>query len=159
MLTLAYGCGLRAGEVVRLRAGDIDSAQMIIRIVQSKGRKDRNVMLPAEVLDLSHAGQDRHLMSQTSNRPRSCLFPIGWLRAGSDPARSDHGLQCTECPLVHSEPALRCPSPARAGARASTRGPHPPCVTFTAALGARIKDAMRRTKDRLSPFALSFVPS
>jgi integrase/recombinase XerD len=38
MLTLAYGCGLRAGEVVRLRAGDIDSEQMIIiRIVQSKG--------------------------------------------------------------------------------------------------------------------------
>jgi integrase/recombinase XerD len=38
MLTLAYGCGLRAGEVVRLRAGDIDSEQMIIRVVQSKGR-------------------------------------------------------------------------------------------------------------------------
>src|SRR4249919_740051 len=52
MLTLAYGCGLRAGEVVRLRAGNIDSEQMIIRIVQSKGRKDRHVMLPAEVLDL-----------------------------------------------------------------------------------------------------------
>ena len=52
MLTLAYGCGLRAGEVVRLRAGDIDSEQMIIRIVQSKGRKDRYVMLPPEVLDL-----------------------------------------------------------------------------------------------------------
>src|SRR6266571_6235547 len=44
MLTLAYGCGLRAG--------DIDSEQMIIRIVQSKGRKDRHVMLPAEVLEL-----------------------------------------------------------------------------------------------------------
>ena len=29
---------LRASEVVRLRAGDIDSEQMIIRIVQSKGR-------------------------------------------------------------------------------------------------------------------------
>jgi site-specific recombinase XerD len=52
MLTLAYGCGLRASEVVRLRAADIDSEQMIIRIVQSKGRKDRHVMLPAEVLDL-----------------------------------------------------------------------------------------------------------
>ena len=38
MLTLSYGCGLRASEVVRLRAGDIDSEQMIIRIVQSKGR-------------------------------------------------------------------------------------------------------------------------
>jgi integrase/recombinase XerD len=52
MLTLAHGCGLRASEVVRLRAGDIDSEQMIIRIVQSKGRKDRHVMLPAEVLEL-----------------------------------------------------------------------------------------------------------
>src|SRR6202790_4397524 len=49
MLSLAYGCGLRAGEVVRLRADDIDSEQMIIRIVQSKGPKDRHVMLPAEV--------------------------------------------------------------------------------------------------------------
>jgi integrase/recombinase XerD len=52
MLTLAYGCGLRASEVVRLRAGNIDSEQMIIRIVQSKGRKDRHVMLPPEVLKL-----------------------------------------------------------------------------------------------------------
>jgi site-specific recombinase XerD len=50
MLSLAYGCGLRIGEVVRLKVGDIDSAQNIIRIVQSKGRKDRNVMLPPEVL-------------------------------------------------------------------------------------------------------------
>jgi integrase/recombinase XerD len=52
MLALGYGCGLRAGEIVRLRAGDIDSAQMIVRIVQSKGRKDRHVMLPPEVLSL-----------------------------------------------------------------------------------------------------------
>jgi integrase/recombinase XerD len=52
MLSLGYGCGLRAGEIVRLRAGDIDSAQMIIRIVQSKGRKDRHVMLPQELLVL-----------------------------------------------------------------------------------------------------------
>ena len=39
MLSLAYGCGLRASEVVRLRVCDIDSEQMIIRVVQSKGRK------------------------------------------------------------------------------------------------------------------------
>jgi integrase len=49
MLSLGYGCGLRAGEIVRLKDGDIDSAQMIIRIVQGKGRKDRHVMLPPEV--------------------------------------------------------------------------------------------------------------
>jgi len=52
MLALGYGCGLRAGEIVRLRAGDIDGAQMIIRIVQGKGRKDRHVMLPPQVLSL-----------------------------------------------------------------------------------------------------------
>jgi integrase/recombinase XerD len=52
MLTLSYGCGLRAGEVVRLQVGDIDSEQMIIRVVQSKGRKDRHVMLPPEILAL-----------------------------------------------------------------------------------------------------------
>jgi integrase len=49
---LGAGCGLRAGEVVRLRAGDIDREQMIIRVVQSKGRKDRHVMLLPEILDL-----------------------------------------------------------------------------------------------------------
>jgi site-specific recombinase XerD len=53
MLSLAYGCGLRAGEVIRLRAGDIDSKQNIIRIVQGKGRKDRHVMLPPCILDLA----------------------------------------------------------------------------------------------------------
>ena len=52
MLALAYGCGLRAGEVARLRAGEVDSAQGVIRVVQSKGRKDRHVMLPEEVLEL-----------------------------------------------------------------------------------------------------------
>lgn len=52
LLSLSYGCGLRAGEVVRLKAKHIDSAQRIIRIEQSKGRKDRNVMLSPEMLDL-----------------------------------------------------------------------------------------------------------
>src|SRR5438094_1490156 len=52
MLSLGYGCGLRASEIVRLKVKHIDSTQNIIRIEQSKGRKDRNVMLPAEMLDL-----------------------------------------------------------------------------------------------------------
>jgi hypothetical protein len=43
---------LRTSGVVRPRPGDIDSEQKIIRIVQSKGQKDRHVMLPAEVLKL-----------------------------------------------------------------------------------------------------------
>ena len=52
LLSLGYGCGLRAGEVIRLKVKHIDSAQKIIRVEQSKGRKDRNVMLSPEMLDL-----------------------------------------------------------------------------------------------------------
>ena len=77
MLSLAYGCGLRAGEVVRLKVGDIDSPQQIIRIVQSKGRKDRNVMLPSDILGLLRAwwkerptGQDKDVSA-----PERVLFP------------------------------------------------------------------------------------
>ena len=52
LLSLAYGCGLRASEVVSLKVSDIDSAQMVIRIEQAKGRKDRYVMLSPELLDM-----------------------------------------------------------------------------------------------------------
>jgi site-specific recombinase XerD len=38
LLSLGYGCGLRAGEIVRLKVKHIDSAQKIIRVEQSKGR-------------------------------------------------------------------------------------------------------------------------
>jgi site-specific recombinase XerD len=82
MLTLAYGCGLRAGEVVRLRAGDIDSAQMIIRVVQSKGRKDRHVMLPNEVLDLLR----QWWKARPTKRDAGVALQQRWLF----PGRTDH---------------------------------------------------------------------
>jgi site-specific recombinase XerD len=52
MLSLGYGCGLRAGEVVRLKVKHIDTPQKIIRVEQGKGRKDRQVMLSRKMLDL-----------------------------------------------------------------------------------------------------------
>src|SRR5229473_4194506 len=52
LLSLGYGCGLRAGEVVRLKVKHIDKAQSIIRVEQAKGRKDRHVMLSPEMLAL-----------------------------------------------------------------------------------------------------------
>jgi integrase/recombinase XerD len=77
MLSLAYGCGLRAGEVVKLNVGDIDSAQKIIRIVQAKGRKDRNVIPLAEckafvcraVAAVGYFGAAARLVEGTANRP------------------------------------------------------------------------------------------
>jgi site-specific recombinase XerD len=45
LLFLIYSAGLRVGEVVRLKAQDIDSSRMLIHVVQGKGRKDRYTLL------------------------------------------------------------------------------------------------------------------
>ena len=52
MLCLAYSGGLRVSEIVNMRLKDIDSARMVITIRQSKGRKDRQVMLSETLLIL-----------------------------------------------------------------------------------------------------------
>ena len=54
-LSVAYGAGLRAAEVISLKVSDIDSKRMIIRVEQGKGRKDRNVMLSPHLLALLRA--------------------------------------------------------------------------------------------------------
>jgi site-specific recombinase XerD len=45
ILFMVYSAGLRVGEVVRLKVGDIDSSRMLIRVRQGKGMKDRYTML------------------------------------------------------------------------------------------------------------------
>jgi integrase len=50
-LGLAYGAGLRGGEVVMLRVGDIDSERMLIRVEMGKGRKDRRAMRSPQLLE------------------------------------------------------------------------------------------------------------
>jgi integrase/recombinase XerD len=54
-LSVAYGAGLRASEVISLKIGDIDSRRMVIRVEQGKGRKDRYVMLSPHLLALLRA--------------------------------------------------------------------------------------------------------
>jgi site-specific recombinase XerD len=39
--SVAYGAGLRASEVCRLKVGDVDSERMALRVEQGKGAKDR----------------------------------------------------------------------------------------------------------------------
>jgi len=48
-LSVAYGAGLRASEVVALKVGDIDRQRMTLRIEQGKGRKDRFTTLPVSI--------------------------------------------------------------------------------------------------------------
>jgi integrase/recombinase XerD len=67
-LSVAYGAGLSAAEVVSLKIGDIDSKLMVIRMEQGKGRKDRNVMLSLHLLELLRAWYK-------AARPQGWLFP------------------------------------------------------------------------------------
>jgi site-specific recombinase XerD len=73
-LSVAYGAGLRASEVISLKISDIDSARMVIRVEQGKGRKDRYVMLSPYLLELLRAWW-------REARPRGWLFP------GRDPVQ------------------------------------------------------------------------
>jgi integrase/recombinase XerD len=49
-LSVAYGSGLRASEVVGLKVSDIDSERMRIRVEQGKGRRDRDALLSPHLL-------------------------------------------------------------------------------------------------------------
>jgi integrase/recombinase XerD len=52
LFSIGYGVGLRVSEVVKLKVKHIDSALGVIRVEQAKGKKDRQVMLSPETLDL-----------------------------------------------------------------------------------------------------------
>ena len=50
MIMIAYAAGLRVSEICALRIKDIDSARMVLHIRQSKGKKDRQVVLSPTLL-------------------------------------------------------------------------------------------------------------
>lgn len=68
MLSVAYGAGLRAMEVVALKVSDIDSKRMLLRVGNGKGGKDRYVMLSPTLLE---ALRDWYRIA----RPHVFLFP------------------------------------------------------------------------------------
>ena len=68
ILTTCYAAGLRISEAVRLKATAIDSARMVIRVEQGKGRKDRYVMLSPKLLEILRS-------YWKSVRPKQWLFP------------------------------------------------------------------------------------
>lgn len=67
MLCLGYAAGLRVSEIVNMTPGDIDSQRMVITIRQSKGRKDRQVMLGIKLLTML---REYHM----AYKPRKWLF-------------------------------------------------------------------------------------
>jgi integrase/recombinase XerD len=79
-LSLAYGAGLRASEIVALKVGDIDSQRMALRIEQGKGHKDRYALLSPVLLERLRAWwQLGHAQGK--------ILPGGWMFPGLDPTQ------------------------------------------------------------------------
>jgi site-specific recombinase XerD len=76
-LSVAYGAGLRAGEVVALKVTDIDSERMTLRVEQGKGRKDRYAMLSPVLLERLRAWW-------RLGHSQGKMLPNGWLFPGMD---------------------------------------------------------------------------
>lgn len=77
-LSLAYGTGLRASEVVSLKIGDIDSQRMTLRVEQGKGSKDRYAMLSPILLE-------RLRVWWRVARAQGKMLDGGWLFPGLNP--------------------------------------------------------------------------
>jgi len=77
-LSVAYGAGLRASEVVSLKISDVDSQRMTLRVEQGKGSKDRYAMLSPVLLERLRAWwKFAHAQGK--------MLPGGWLFPGLDP--------------------------------------------------------------------------
>lgn len=86
MFTLMYHCGLRLGEVIRLKPGHIDGSRRVLRVVGGKGLKDREIPVSDELLARLRAFWKQH-------RNPEWLFPApgrGWMTAGSTLAQALH---------------------------------------------------------------------
>jgi integrase/recombinase XerD len=68
MALLLYSAGLRVGELIRLRVGDLDSDRRLIRVRHGKGRKDRYTLY-------SDATADAVVSYRALFAPREWLFP------------------------------------------------------------------------------------
>jgi integrase/recombinase XerD len=77
-LSIAYGAGLRASEVISLKVGDIDSTRMTLRIQQGKGGKDRYAMLSPVMLE-------RLRTWWRVARAQGTMLEGGWLFPGMNP--------------------------------------------------------------------------
>ena len=73
-LSVAYGAGLRASEVISLKITDVDSQRMTLRVEQGKGAKDRYAMLSPVLLQRLRTWW-RVAHAQGKMLPGGWLFP------------------------------------------------------------------------------------
>ena len=71
LFRVLYGCGLRAGEALRLRIGDVDFERGVLTIRQSKFRKDRLVPLAPALMSRLR----RYAAAMNLRNPEAVFFP------------------------------------------------------------------------------------
>ena len=104
-LMVMYSGGLRIGELVRLQIKDIDSDRMLIRVEQSKGKKDRYTLLSPTALLMLRQYWRRYRPvgpwlfesinkdSHWSTRSAQKVFKRAVSRAGIQKSVSSHSLR------------------------------------------------------------------
>jgi integrase/recombinase XerD len=76
LLMTIYATGLRLSEALALRAADIDSKRMVVRVRQGKGKKDRYVPLSPLLLEMLREHWRReHLRDLLFPRPSAPSLP------------------------------------------------------------------------------------
>src|SRR5256886_456121 len=107
LLMTLYATGMRRSELARLKVSDIDSQRMIIRVVEGKGGKDRDLPLsPALLQTLREYWRWR--------KPRLYLFPTRTRQHSLDQPISDKTvwIACSDAARglasANASPRIRC---------------------------------------------------
>ena len=111
LFRIIYCCGLRISEARKLKTADVNLCDGSVRVMQSKGRKDRMVYLAQDLLQLCI--EYRHLMDNEYQVTSNWFFParnperelsvcsIG-LKFRRFWAKTPYAASCDRSPTVHS---------------------------------------------------------
>jgi site-specific recombinase XerD len=110
LLMTLYGTGMRRAELARLKVGDVDSQRMIIRVVEGKGGKDRDLPLSPALLETLREywrwRKPKLYMFPTRTRGRTLDQPISdktvWIACSEAAHRAGIRKRVTPHTLRHS---------------------------------------------------------
>ncbi len=110
LLMTLYGTGMRRAELAHLKVGDVDSQRMIIRVVEGKGGKDRDLPLSTALLETLREywrwRKPKLYMFPTRTRGRTLDQPISdktvWIACSEAAHRAGIRKRVTPHTLRHS---------------------------------------------------------
>jgi len=111
LFRVIYCCGLRISEARKLKQDDVDLEKGALRIKQAKGRKDRMVYLPSDLMDLCR--QYKTLLDSVYHvtsawffpaRNPECMLSVGTIdmKFRQFWAATPFAADCDRAPTVHS---------------------------------------------------------